>query len=92
MALRGGYKIIDLKGKPLTPNVGMVYEGIYESIEETRKPILLTGLAILIDGNIMEYKDTYVLFYLLEGQYIATLLIEGITITVTDNDIVTITA
>ena len=52
----GGYQIIDLKGKNLTTDVGMVYEGIYELIEGTTKPILLSG--IQVDDT--EYQDVYV--------------------------------
>ena len=51
----GGYQIIDLKGKNLTTDVGMVYEGIYDLIESTRKPILLSG--IQVDDT--EYQDVF---------------------------------
>lgn len=51
----GGYQIIDLKGKNLTTDVGMVYEGIYELIEGTRKPILLSGIQV----DDIEYQDVF---------------------------------
>lgn len=51
----GGYQIINLKGKNLTTGVGMVYDGLYELIEGTRKPILLSG--IQIDDT--EYQDVF---------------------------------
>lgn len=54
--IKGGYKIIDLKGKDLTLDVGMVYEGIYDALEGTTKAILLSGLVV----NGVEYRDVFV--------------------------------
>lgn len=44
----GGYQIIDLENKEFIGDGTntYVYEGIYEKIENTRKPILMTGLNI----------------------------------------------
>lgn len=37
---KGGYLIVDLEGKDLSNN--MVYDGLYDRIESTRKAILVT--------------------------------------------------
>lgn len=42
----GGYKIIDLKGEDFTVGVGKTIPGIYDAIEESRKPILLENYSI----------------------------------------------
>ena len=60
MSRKGGYKIIDLKNKPLQKNVGMVYDGIYEKIKNTTKQIVISGLNL--DGK--EYHDFSINFYL----------------------------
>lgn len=56
MSLKGGYKIIDLKGIDVTQSTMMI-EGIYESIESNYgKPLLISG--IVIDG--VEKDDVFV--------------------------------
>lgn len=47
--LKGGYQIIDFENKNHEVDVGVVHEGIYDKIEGTRKPIMLSGLV---------FKDT----------------------------------
>ena len=44
----GGYQIIDLKNFPFDTikNNSVVIEGIYDKIESTLKPILLTGMVV----------------------------------------------
>lgn len=85
----GGYKIIDLLGKELSSGVGMVYDGIYDSIESSYKPILLEGLNI--DG--IDYKPCFVEFIVNESNYETEILGKNdtIMITVTDTDVVTAT-
>lgn len=82
--IRGGYKIIDLKDKELTLSVGMTYDGIYDAIEGTRKPLLISGLNIA--G--VEYKDFYALPKVNQSSYVIT--IDGYTITIQDTDVVTV--
>lgn len=59
---KGGYQIIDLENRDLRNNIGMQYEGVYEKIEGTRKPILISGLQV--QG--VEYHDVFV-FSRVEG-------------------------
>lgn len=82
---KGGYQIIDLKNKQLTIGTGMVYNGVYELIEGTSKPILLSGINIA--GK--EYHDTFIDLTVSGSSFIAT--VYGKKITITDNDVVTIT-
>lgn len=82
---KGGYQIIDLKNKELTSGVGMVYEGIYDKIEGTRKAILISGLNV--GGT--EYHDTFVELTVNESNFVGT--IYGKTITISDNDVLTVT-
>lgn len=81
----GGYQIINLKGKNLTTDVGMVYDGLYELIEGTRKPILLSG--IQIDDT--EYQDVFAEVSV-NGSNIE-LRAYGKVFTVQDNNVVTVT-
>lgn len=81
----GGYQIINLKGKNLTTDVGMVYDGLYELIEGTRKPILLSG--IQIDDT--EYQDVFPEVSV-NGSNIE-LRAYGKVFTVQDNNVVTVT-
>lgn len=83
--LKGGYQIIDLADKEHTLSVGVEHEGIYEKIEGTRKAILLSG--INIGGT--EYHDTFVELTVSDSNYTGT--VYGKTITISDEDVVTIT-
>lgn len=80
----GGYQIIDLENKELTLATGMVFEGIYDKIEGTRKPILISG--INIEGT--EYHDTFVELTVSGSSYVGT--IYGKNISITDVDVVTV--
>lgn len=82
MSLKGGYKIIDLKGVDVTKNTMMI-EGIYESIESNYgKPLLISG--IIIDG--VEKDDVFVQATLNGTAYEFELY--GYTIQVQDTDVV----
>lgn len=85
----GGYQIIDLENRNFTPGVGQVFNGIYEKIEGTRKPILVSG--IRISG--VELHDTYVDFVLQGSAFTTKVSLGGMTATVTieDTDVVTVT-
>lgn len=82
MSLKGGYKIIDLKGFDVT-SAAMMIEGIYESIESNYgKPLLISG--IVIDG--IEKDDVFVQATLNGTTYVFNLY--GYTIQVQDTDVV----
>lgn len=81
----GGYKIIDLKKKNHTTGVGMLNDGIYDAIEETTKPIMLSNLVY----EDKEYKDVFVTVNLNESNFVIN--VYGLTITITSTDVVTIT-
>jgi hypothetical protein len=85
---KGGYQIIDLKGIDRKNGVGMVDEGIYDKIEGTRKPILVSGL--VLEGQ--EYHDFYAQFTVSGSSYVYSDDVHyNIDITITDNDVVTLT-
>lgn len=83
MAIKGGYKLIDLKESKLTVGGdGVTVKGIYKSIENSyNKPLILTGINIKgtdrndIFINFSDDSDNYV------GNISAT---EKITITKAD--------
>ena len=52
----GGYQVIDLEHRDNRDDIGMVYNGVYNEIDKTRKAIVLSN--ILLDG--VEYGNTYV--------------------------------
>lgn len=83
MAIKGGYKLIDLKDNKLTVGGNEVtVKGIYNSIENSyNKPIILTG--INIDG--VERNDIFIDFVVDSGNYVANIsATEKITITNAD--------
>ncbi len=81
---KGGYQIIDLKDVNLTLGTGATFKGVYNQIEGTRKAILVSGLNI--GGT--EYHDTFVDFTVSNTSFTGT--IYGKTITITDEDLVTV--
>lgn len=88
----GGYQIINLNDHPHTTGVGVTHEGIYDKIEGTRKPILLSGIVV----NDVEYHDTYIFPTVNGTNYVAVVgrnptTNEEIVINVQDNDVVTFT-
>ena len=82
---KGGYQIIDLKNEALTSGVGVVYDGIYDKVKGTRKPILVSGLNV--GGT--EYHDSFVDFTVSGTTFTGT--IYGKTITIANTDTVTVT-
>lgn len=85
----GGYQIVDLGNRNFLPNVGQVFDGIYETIEGTRKPILVSGIQI----NGVELHDTFVDFVLQDSAFVTRVTLGNMTATVTiqDTDVVTVT-
>lgn len=88
MAIKGGYKLIDLKESKLTVGGGGVtVKGIYNSIENSyNKPLILTGINI---GGV-ERNDVFVVFSVDSGNYVANISATE-KITITNADLVTIT-
>ena len=89
---KGGYQIINLNNHPHTSGVGAVHEGIYDKIEATSKPILLSGIVV----NAVEYHDTYIFPCVNGSNYVAVVGVnpttnEEIVINIQDNDVVTFT-
>lgn len=86
----GGYQIIDLKNHNFVDNVDFTIEGIYNKIESTRKPILISGFqyegkemhnqfcSCVVNGS--NYDITY---HKSSGDI-------WIGITVQDNDVITV--
>lgn len=88
MAIKGGYKLIDLKGNKLTVGGGGVtVKGIYNSIENSyNKPLILTGINI---GGI-DRNDIFINFSDDSGSYVGNISATE-KITITNADLVTIT-
>lgn len=88
MAIKGGYKLIDLKESKLTVGGGGVtVKGIYNSIENSyNKPLILTGINI---GGV-ERNDIFIDFSVDSGNYVANISATE-KITITNADLVTIT-
>lgn len=88
MAIKGGYKLIDLKEIKLTVGGGGVtVKGIYNSIKNSyNKPLILTGINI---GGI-ERNDVFIHFSVDSGNYVANISATE-KITITNSDLVTIT-
>lgn len=86
----GGYQIIDLENRNLTPGVGMQYKGLYEKIEGTRKPLLVSG--IQISG--VEMKDAFCVFVADGSNFVTQFTFSGQTLalTISDLDVVTVNA
>ena len=87
MAIKGGYKLIDLKDNKLTVGGdGVTVKGIYNSIKNSyNKPLILTGINI---GGI-ERNDIFIDFAVNSGNYIANISVTE-KITITNADLVTV--
>ena len=83
--IKGGYQIIDLENKKFRFEVGIVYEGIYESIENTTKATLISGLNV--EGT--QYNDVFVNLRVVGADF-EGIVNDGIKIVIRDNDVVTI--
>ena len=88
MAIKGGYKLINLKDSKLTiGGDGVTVKGVYNSIENSyNKPLILTG--INIGGS--ERNDVFINFSYNSGSYVANISATE-KITITSADLVTIT-
>lgn len=87
MAIKGGYKLIDLKENKLTVGGnGVTVKGIYNSIKNSyNKPLILTGINI---GGV-ERNDVFINFAYNSGNYVANISATE-KITITNADLVTV--
>lgn len=87
MAIKGGYKLIDLKDNKFTVDGdGVTVKGIYNSIKNNyNKPLILTGINI---GD-FERNDIFIDFAVDSGNYVANISATE-KITITNADLVTI--
>lgn len=87
MAIKGGYKLIDLKENKLTVGgEGVTLKGIYNSIKNSyNKPLILTGINI---GGV-ERNDVFIDFAFNSGNYVANISATE-KITITNADLVTV--
>ena len=87
MAIKGGYKLIDLKDSKLTVGGnGVTVKGIYNSIENSyNKPLILTSINI---GGV-ERNDIFIDFSVNSGNYVANISATE-KITITNADLVTV--
>lgn len=86
--MRGGELIVDLKNVNFVNNVGQVVDGIYELIENTRKPVRLCN--VKLDGS--EKRDIILTDIGIVGSdYYATVTIgqAATAVTITNTDMVT---
>lgn len=82
--LKGGYKIVSLKGNDLTSESAFIIKGIYEELRDSySKPILVTD--IVIDDE--KQQDAYAVVKKTDFGY--TIDVYGYALTVTDEDTVT---
>lgn len=89
--MKGGYQIIDLKNKNFENNgTKIVFPGIYEQIESTRKPIHVTNI-VYGGAELNDFTPTICALdetnFVMESNKSFGLL----TITVEDTDVVSIT-
>lgn len=87
MAIKGGYQIIDLKNINIVTDDKdeVIIPGVFEAIAGNNgKPTLLSGISV--DGDAL--TDRFVEFTLSSGDYVT--LINGSTLTITDDDEVTL--
>ena len=89
---KGGYKLVDFKENNIVLATPTTIKGVYDAIEHNyRKPIFITGLVI---GNV-EKEDTFVNFEHGENAYNGLLGMtandKALFITITNDDVVTIT-
>lgn len=92
--MRGGYKLIDMKGLDIHADSTVKIEGIYDKIEGNYgKPLLFHGLL----HNDIEMEDTWINMLAVPNLYLGSLIIrEGsntiqVIFSITDEDMVSVT-
>ena len=86
---KGGYQILDLSGHNYTRGASHFVRGAHETIEGTRKVILVSGLEV--EGT--EYRDAFVNFTNESGNFVGSMydVIINVGDSVDGNDPITIT-
>lgn len=89
--MKGGYQIIDLENKGFDPEdpKSFVIKGVYDKIEGTRKPIMITNL-VFAD---FEIRNQFVDMYLVDSVYYCTVRQSSgviLKISINDDDLVTV--
>lgn len=91
MAVKGGYRIIDLHGMELSTSAPVTVPGVYEKIESSYgKPLLFSG----INYGGMPRNDCFVAMAVDSGNYtgiIASSAAATYRITIASNDTITFT-
>lgn len=82
---KGGYQIINLLNMNFVNTVSMVVDGVYDKIEGSLKPILLSGITI----DDVEYHDLFVNPIVVGSSYVISAY--GYIIEISDIDVVTFT-
>lgn len=82
-----GYEILDLENKKIDDVNGVTVKGAYDFIENSVKPILVCG----INNDGVECKPRFIAFDVVSTDYVG-IFSNGYVMTVTDADLVTITA
>lgn len=85
--LRGGYKIIDLKGQNIPTSGTITVDGIYDRITRYGKPILVSGLV----NNGVSVSDSWVNFAL-TGSTLYGEITKGVILSITNANVVSIVA
>ena len=86
--MTNGYVTIDLKGKPLNGTATTI-AGIYDTIESSTKPVLISGLVNKLSGIAVEVKPTMAdSVSVVSSNYVVR--VGDIDITITSADAVTI--
>lgn len=84
--MKGGYKILDFSGIDFESGSGQTIAGTYDKLESSTKATLIESLSV--GGT--EYNSQWANFTLAEGTFTATLP-DNITVTVSQEDLVTVT-
>lgn len=89
--MTNGYKVIDMLSTPIKVSTATkaVVPGIYDAIEETFKPLLLTGI-VINDTTDKEFPPAYIQPVVNSTNFDFT--VYGYAITVTDDDEIYYTA
>lgn len=86
--MTNGYVTIDLKGKALNGTATTI-AGVYDAIEASTKPLLITGLVNKLSGTAVEVKPTMAdSVTVVSSNYVVR--VGDIDITITSGDAVTI--
>lgn len=81
----GGYQLVDLKNENFAVGTKKTIAGVYDLIEGTRKPILISGIQIAST----EYHDAFVTPVVSSSNFV--FVVYGYTFTIDADDGITVT-